>query len=138
MERNNEELVSRLSYEIVKEVAPEELDLFTDFKEKFLKNPNAFSEKEHKKKEQMLGFALPPGTEQFVTVIVLPVVFSLIDKYIIQKYVTNKGKAQSDPDKINQLRNEAYNDAISLGMDEKKAGLLANALVGKAALLGFK
>lgn len=138
MQKKDEELVSRLSYEIVKEVAPDELDLFADFKEEFLKNPNAFSEKEPKKREQMLGFALPPGTEQFITIIVLPIVFTLIDKYIIQKHVTNKEKEKSGQDKINQLREEAYQNATSLGMDEEKAGLLANALVGKAALLGFK
>ena len=138
MEKSEEGLLSSLSYEIVKEVAPDELDLFDDFKEEFLKNPDAFSEKEPKKREQMLGFALPPGTEQFITVIVLPVVFHLIDKYIIQKYVTKKGEGKSDPDKINTLRDEAYQNATSLGMDEEKASLLADALIGKAVQLGIK
>jgi len=138
MEKSEEGLLSSLSYEIVKEVAPDELDLFDDFKEEFLKNPDAFSEAEPKKREQMLGFALPPGTEQFITVIVLPVVFHLIDKYIIQKYVTKKGEGKSDPDKINTLRDEAYQNATSLGMDEEKASLLADALIGKAVQLGFK
>jgi len=50
MAKNIEELASFLSYEIVKEVAPEELDLFDDIKEEYLKNPGAFLEKDTKKK----------------------------------------------------------------------------------------
>ena len=113
MERNSEELVSQLSYEIVKEVAPDELDLFDDFKEEFFKNPDALLEKDPKKREEMLGFALPPGAEQFITVVVVPVVVGIIDKYVIKKYITKEGKGKPSPDKINTLRDEAYNNAIS-------------------------
>ena len=55
MEKNSNELISRLSYEIVREIAPDELDLFDDIKEEFLKNPDAFLEKDPGKKEEMLG-----------------------------------------------------------------------------------
>ena len=42
MDKKSEELAARLSYEIIKEVAPDELDLFDDLKEEYLKNPDAF------------------------------------------------------------------------------------------------
>ena len=133
MQKNSEELVSRLSYEIVKEAAPDELDLFDDFKEAFLKNPNALLGKDPQKREEMLGFALPPGTEQFVTIFVLPVVFGIIERYVSKRMGGKLGG-----NKINKMRDEAYNNAISLGMDKEKAELMADSLIGKLVQLGFK
>ena len=136
MEKNSEELVAHLSYEIVKEVAQDELDLFDDLKEEFLKNPDALLEKDAKKREKMLGFALPPGTEQFVTAFVLPVVFGIVDRYF--------GKSKKGPteepgiNQIKKLREDAYNNAISLGMDKEKAELMADSLIGKLVQLGLK
>ena len=134
MEKNSEELVAHLAYEIVKEVAQDELDLFDDLKEEFLKNPDALLEKDAKKREKMLGFALPPGTEQFITVFVLPVVFGIVDRYFGKK-------GPSEEPSINQLkklREDAYNNAISLGMDKEKAELMADSLIGKLVQLGLK
>ncbi len=87
MGENSEELVSRFSYEIIKEVAPDELDLFDDFKGGFLKSPDVFLEKDPQKREEMLGFAVPIIAEQFFTLFVLPVVSGLITGYISQKGV---------------------------------------------------
>ena len=131
MEKNSEELVSRLSYEIVREVAPDELDLFGDIKEEFFKNPDAFSERDPQKREKMLGFAIPAGAEQIVTGFVLPVVFDAIKKYVSKKV----GK-KLDKNEIKKLRDDAYNTGISLGMDKEKAELMADALAGKL-VLGF-
>ena len=39
MKIENDELVSRISFEVVKDVAPDELDLFDDIKSAFLENP---------------------------------------------------------------------------------------------------
>lgn len=132
MERNSEELVSRLSYEIVKEVAPDELDLFDDFKEEFLKNPDAFLEKDPKKREKMLGFAELVGAELFFTSIVLPVVSGLITNYLSKKL-----EKKPDSNKIKEFRDDAFNKAISLGMDKEKAGLLADSLTGKLSTIRF-
>ena len=131
MEKNSEELVSRLSYEIVKDVAPDELDLFEDVKEEFLKNPDAFLEKDRQKREKLLGFAVPAGAEQFVTGFVLPVVLDAIKKYASKKL----GK-ELDKNEIKKLRDGAYNTALSLGMDKEKAELMADSLAGKL-VLGF-
>lgn len=37
MDKNNAELISDISHKIVKEIAPEELDIFDDIKEELLK-----------------------------------------------------------------------------------------------------
>lgn len=131
MEKNRKELASRLSYEIVRDVAPDELDLFDDFKEEFLKNPDAFLEKDAKKREKMLGFALPAGTEEFITTVVIPVVWGVIKKYLGRKEEEKLGNR-----KMKELRDDAYSIAISLDMDKEKAELLADSLVGKLAQLG--
>ncbi len=132
MEKNSEELVSRLSYEIVKEVAPDELDLFDDFKEEFLKNPDAFLEKDPKKREEMLGFVELVGAELFFTLIVLPVVSGLITNYLSKKL-----EKKPDSNKIKELRDDAFNRAISLGMNKEKAELIADSTIGKAVQLGI-
>ena len=132
MEKNSEELVSRLSYEIVKEVAPDELDLFDDFKEEFLKNPDAFLEKDPKKREEMLGFVELVGAELFFTLIVLPVVSGLITNYLSKKL-----EKKPDSNKIKELRDDAFNKATSLGIDKEKAELIADSTIGKAVQLGI-
>ena len=133
MEKNSEELVSRLSYEIVKEVAPDELDLFDDFKEEFLKNPDAFSEKDPQKREKMLGFAIPvDAAELFITVFVLPVVSGLITNYLSKK-IEKKPSSKE----IKKLRDDTFNKIISQGLDKEKAELIADSTIGKAVQLGF-
>jgi hypothetical protein len=130
--KNSEELVSRLSYEIVKEVAPDELDLFDDFKEEFLKNPDAFLEKDPKKREEMLGFVELVGVELFFTSIVLPVVSGLITNYLSKKL-----EKKPDSNKIKEFRDDAFNRAISLGIDKEKAELIADSTIGTAVQLGI-
>jgi len=132
MGKNSEELVSRLSYEIVKEVAPDELDLFDDFKEEFLKNPDAFLEKDPQKREEMLGFAVAITAGQFFTSVVLPVVSGLIANYISKKL-----EKKTDSNEIKEFRDYAFNNAISLGMDKEKAGLMADSLIGKLSTIGI-
>ena len=131
MEKNSEELISRLSYEIVKELAPDELDLFEDFNEEFLKNPDAFLEDDPKKREEMLGFVVPVGAEQFFIVYVLPVVSGLITNYISKKIEKKLGSNE-----IKEFRDYAFNKAILLGMDREKAELMADSLGGKIRQLG--
>ena len=126
MEQKERELVSRISYEVVSEVAPDEIDLYDDFKEEFFKNPDAFSEKDPEKREQMLGFALSAGAQQFITTVVLPIAWN-----VIKKYVSKKIDELRDDDKIKDLRDEIFNDAISLGMDEEKAEHMAESLSKK-------
>jgi hypothetical protein len=124
--KENKELASKVSFEVVKDIAPRELLLFDDYKEKFMKNPDAFSDKDRKKREKALGFALPDGTAQIVTSFVLPVALNAINKYISKKMGDKLNK-----DQLSSMRVEAYNNAISLGMDKDKAELMADALVGK-------
>ena len=131
MEKNNEELTSNISYEIVKEMAPDELVLFEGIKNQFLKSPDTFSEKDTKKREKMLGFEIPAGAEQFLTVYVLPVVLGAI-----KKYFHKKEEGELDRDKIKRLREDAYTNAILLGMDKEKAELMADSLIGKLVQLG--
>ena len=136
MQKNSEELASRLSYEIVKEVAQDELDLYDDIKEEFLKNPDALLEKDAKKREKMLGFALPPGTEQLVTAFVLPMVFGIVDRYFSK---SKKGPTRElSLNDVKKIREDAYNNAVSLGMDKEKAELMADALVGRLVQSGLK
>jgi hypothetical protein len=125
-EENSKELASRISFEIVKDIAPRELPLFDDYKEKFMKNPDAFAEKDSKKREKMLGFGVLDGVSQLLTAIVLPISFNAIKKYATKK----KGK-ELDNDQLINLRKEAYDNAITMGMNKAKAELMADALVGK-------
>lgn len=131
MEKDAEELASSLSYEVIKELAPDELDLFEDIKEEFLRNPDGFSEKDPKKRKKMLGFAVPGLVEGFITVIVLPVVLDVVKK-IVGKKIGEKTRRN----RIRKLRDEAYNAAISLEMDEEKAALMADSLIGKLVQIG--
>ena len=136
MVMNNEEFVSNLSYEVVKEIAPDEIDLFEDIKEEFLRNPDAFSEKDTKKREKMLGFASPTDSGQFFTGFVLPIVKDVIWPWAKKKLDAKLDKKDVTLDKmeIKKLRDEAYNNAVSLGMNKEKAELMSDALAGKLIL----
>lgn len=131
IEKGNKELVSRLSHEVLEEVAPDELDLFDDIKEEFIKNPDGFLEKDSKKREEMLGFAGAAGGAELVTTVVLPIVSDVVKKYLSKKLAGGINK-----DMIKKVRDEAYNNAITMGMSKKKAELMADSLVGKLVLLG--
>lgn len=133
MEKNSEELTSRLSYEVVKEVAPDELDLFDDFKEEFLKNPDAFLEKDPQKREKMLGFAIPGVGEKIIIGVVLSVVSAVIEKWVSKKVEEKLGSNE-----IKELRDYAYNNAVTLGMDKEKAEIMADSIMGKLSDIGFQ
>lgn len=125
-EDDNKEMASRISFEIIKEVAPKELIFFDDFKEKFLENPDAFEEKDQKKKEKMLGFVVSESTTQFLTTFVLPIALTAIKKYANKK----KDKTLTSQ-QLKEMRDEAYNNALALGVSKEKAELMADALLGK-------
>lgn len=128
-EIENEELMSRLSFEVVKEVAPDEIDLFEDIKEEFLKNNDAFLETDPKKREKMLGFGISAGSVQLLTGFVLPIV-----KDVVMKIAQKKLEKKIDKKEIKRLRDEAYDNAIALGLDKGNAALMADSLAGKLAL----
>jgi hypothetical protein len=151
MDKNSEELASRLSYEIIKEVAPNELDLFDDIKEEYLKNPGAFLEKDPKKKEKMLGFGGAVG-EVFVTTTILPLIWGII-AYIgmagveslkkegakalegkIKEKIGGK-EVHSSNEKIKELREYIFKNALSMGMDEPKASFYADSIIGKMTIM---
>ena len=125
-----EELASRISYEVVKELAPKELPLFDDFKEKFAKDPGAFTEKNQKKRERALGFAFPDGTTQILTSFVLPLASQTIKGFLAKKAAKTPGS-----DELKEMRTQAYNNAIALGVPKEKANLIADSLVGKMVML---
>jgi len=118
----------RISYEIIKDIAPKELPFFDDFKERFVKNPDAFAEKNRKKKEKMLGFAFPDPatTTQILTGFVLPIVLAVIKKYTPKK----DGKTLSD-EQAKEVKTEAITTAMGLGVNPDKAEVIADAIVGK-------
>ena len=151
MDKNSEELASNLSYEIVKEMAPEELDLFDDIKEEFLENPDAFMEKDLEKKEKMLGFGGGVG-EVFVTVTILPLIwgiFAQIAKKGIEslteegskaaaEWIKNKRegkKGQPSKEKLKEIRDYVCQNAYSTGLDKERARILADSFIGKLALM---
>lgn len=151
MEKNSEEFASRLSYEIVKEMAPEELDLFDDIKEEFFENPNAFRKKDSGKKEKMLGFGGGVG-EVFVTVTILPIIlgiFAQIGKKGIEciteeglkaasEWIKNKRegkKGQPSKEKLKEIRDYVCQNAYSTGMDQDRARILADSFIGKLTLM---
>lgn len=144
MEGNQKELVSRLSFEIVKEVAPDELDLFDDFKEEFFSNPDAFLEKDPPKKEKMLGF----GEEvvgQFITAGVLPIIWGAVAYIGIAAFKETIGKkveqAMKDkvaiekeaptPNRIKEIKEYVIKNALIHGVDEEVANIIADSLIGK-------
>jgi hypothetical protein len=129
-EEDSKELASRISFEIVKDIAPKELPLFDDFKEKFLRNPKAFEEKDRKKREKMLGFALTDAVTPLLTAFVLPSVFGAIKKHSAKKRGEKLNRIQ-----LVSLRKQAFDNAISLGLNKAKAELMADSLVGKMAML---
>jgi ABC-type transport system involved in cytochrome bd biosynthesis fused ATPase/permease subunit len=111
-------------------MAPKELIFFDDYREKFLKNPDAFTEKDRKKRDKMLGFTVPDGTTQLLTTFVLPIALETI-----KKWWSKKASQKLSSDQLNTMRSEAYNNAITLGVDKEKAELMADALVGKIVRL---
>ncbi len=154
MVKNSEELVSHLSYEIVKEVAPDELDLFDDIKEEFLENPDAFLEKDPEKREKMLGFVGGGAGEIFVTVTVLPLIWSAIkyigtagieslkkegSKTVAEKIKEKIGGKEGQPskEKMNELRRYICQNASSMGVDKEIAGVIADSFIGKLTLMGI-
>ena len=130
MENDSKELVSRVSFEIVKDIAPEELDLFGDYTDAFFNNPRAFEEKDSKKREKMLGFAIPAGTAELVTGTVLPLVFGAVTDYLKRK---TEGKFGNED--VRKLRDDTYNTLLSSGMSKQKAELIADSLAGKMLLM---
>ena len=133
MDKNNEELVTRISFEVVKEVAPDEADLFDDIKEEFFKNPEAFEEKDKEKREEMLGFSAPVGADPFVSTIVLPLVWKALTK--LGEGLAKKVDSKLSENKFKIVREEAYNNAIAMGLEKEKAELMADALLGRLVRL---
>lgn len=151
IDKNIEKLASQLSYEIIKEVEPNELDLFDDIKEEYLKNPDAFLEKDLKKKEKMLGFGGGVG-EVFITMKVLPLIWGVVS-YIgmegiesIKKAIAKKvditveekimGKKELlSNEKIMEIRDYTIKNAITIGIDKEKAGIIADSLIGRLILM---
>lgn len=151
MDKESEELASRLSYEVIKEVAPDELDLFEDIKEEYLKNPDAFQEKNPKEKEKMLGFGGGIGGV-FVTTTILPLIWGVIAHIgkagveslkkegakALEKKIEEKvgGKeTHTSNEKIKELRDYVFKNALSQGMDEQKAGFYADSIIGKLTIM---
>ena len=151
MGNNIEELASSLSYEIVKEVAPEELDLFDDIKEEYLKNPGAFLEKDTKKKDQLLGFG-GGGAEVFVTTTILPLVLGVVihigkagietikdegSKAIAEWFKAKLGGKAShlSKEKLKLMRDSVYDNAIISGVKKEKASIISDAFIGKLVLI---
>jgi hypothetical protein len=130
LERETKELTSQISLEIVKNVAPEELDLFDDYKEAFFQNPKVFEENEFAKKEKPLGFAFPAGTTEMLTSTILPLVLGAIKNYVKKK---SEGKFAKDD--VRKIRDDTYNALLTNGVSKKKAELIADSLAGKMLLM---
>lgn len=126
MEQKHKELTSRISLEIVQEMAPDEVDLFDDFAEEFYNNPDAFLEKDPKKKEQLLGFALPAGSEQFFITVILPIVWN-----VVKKIIDSTVDEIRDEKRIKELEDQIFDEAKSSGIDEDKAKQIAESLSQK-------
>lgn len=132
MEEDIDEVVTKLSYEIVKEIAPDELDLFEDFREEFKNNPEAFLAKDSKRKEDKLGFAVEAAVGTFTTSYVLPI---LTD--VFTKYLGDTARVKLKGEKIPEMREYTLKNAITLGMNEDKAELFADALMFKLKQSGY-
>lgn len=151
MDKNSEELASNLSYEIVKEMAPEELDLFDDIKEEFLENPDDFMKIDSGKKEKMLGFGGGVG-EVFVTATILPIIWGILAQIskkgieslteegskAVAEWIKNKKegkKGQPSKEKLKEIRDYVCQNAYSSGLDKDRARILADSFIGKLTLM---
>jgi len=151
MEKNSEEMAFHLSYEIVKEMAPEELDLFDDLKDEFLENPDAFMKKDPGKKDKMLGFGGGIG-EVFVTATVFPIIWGIlaqISKKGIESFTEEGSKAlakwikiklegkkeQPSKRKMKEIRDYVCQNALAMGMEKKRARIMADSFIGKLTLM---
>jgi len=152
VDEEKEAFASRLSYEVVQDVAPEELPLFEDIREEFLKNPDAFSEKDPGKREKMLGFggeALGP----LITTVVLPLIWSVVSyigmagigsfKETMAKKVEKKvketiegGEKPLSREKTGELKEYVMKNAVTLGLNEAQAALIADSVIGKLKEMG--
>jgi len=153
MEDFKTELASDLSREIARDIAPNELKLFDDFKEKFVKNPEAFvTGKGQKTKDPMLGFAVP-GADPFIIPTILSVVWIAIDfiiktggeaaiKKLGEKLAENtadkiiktdqsQGKRPLTNEQIKELKQYAISQAKIEKINEKKFSLIFDAVIGK-------
>ena len=151
MNKNSKEFASNLSYEIVKEMAPEELDLFDDIKEEFFENPDDFMKKDSGKKDKILGFGGGVG-EVFVAATILPIIWGILaqiskkgiesltdegSKAVIE-WIKNKlegKKGQPSKEKLKEIRDYVCQNAYSTGLDKDRARILADSFIGKLTLM---
>jgi hypothetical protein len=146
------ELVAELARLALEEAAPEELVLFPETAEEYFQDPQAVLDPE--RRDEALGFGLDIAMlTPYVLAVATPVIRFLVStvaeavgeeaKPLVVRIVRRlfrrsdpaskaAGEAQTplSSDQARQVRELAYQRAKGLGLDEDRAALLADAVVG--------
>ena len=154
------ELVVSVSHELVAQLAGEELPLFAAIEEVYLADPDV-SVRRRGRGDQVLGFGVV-GSAALLTPVVLAVVTEVIKHLAVllsDSAVRRGGEAigpalrrlfrrpapESDAappaprltaGQLAEIERIARQKALDVGLDRQKAGLLADAIVGKLATSG--
>ena len=145
------QLIANLSRQVVDKTAPEELDMFDELLADYYANPHP-PEKGAHADDDTLAFGV---AEAFIAVTpVAAAVVSSMLTYILQEVIKttqeegakaiakkisdvinpqNKETALTQ-DQLQQVRKQALKQAKAFGMDNKHAGKMADALIGRLVL----
>lgn len=151
------ELVTALAQEALEQAAPEELPLFSDVASEYFRDPEAALEVRQREESVGFGLELALLTPYVLAVVtyVVRMLASLIEQSVrdelkpsveqlVHKMFRRHGQAPAEAeagaetpilttDQLLRVRESAYGRGIALGLDETRAGLLADAVVGRLA-----
>ena len=144
MKGAKEELFTDLSYQVVQDLAPNELRLFKTVNDEFLKDPDTFIKKTRgKKKEKALGGGAIIG--QLILPIILPAIWSALTflyktgldagKEItaekLKETIRALAEGKNSKERLKEIRDCVLQSLKDDGMSDKQAALIADSIIGK-------
>lgn len=150
------QLVTNIAYDLIAQIAPQELPLFSVTSEAYFKNPGKLL-KGQKGKDEKLGFGI-----EIAAVMASPIVLAIVDEVVkvlvgevipgeikesgivnkvFKKILPVKEKDRKvalplalTPEQLQQVRDQTITTALKCNLSRAQADLLADSLVGRLAL----
>ena len=147
------ETINEISYNIINDIAPEEIDMFEEISEAYFSDPAVFEKK--KSGDDPIGFGIEGIMEMFspavMTVVTTVVTYiateafgaakgALTDelkakiKSLFNKKAEKKDDAALTPEQLKTVHEKAVSRGISLNLSEEQANNLANALIASMVI----
>lgn len=147
------ETIKEVSYNIINDIAPEELDMFDEISDAYFSDPSVFEKK--KSGDDPIGFGiesmtdmLSPAALSVVTTVVTYIAAeafgaakgALTDelksriKSLFNKKTEKKEADELTPDQLREIHNKAVSRGIELHLSEEQSNNLANALIASMVL----